>query len=215
MKRLRAAWSGPDHVGRASFSDTRATDPMSTVTATQPTLKRAVSRWEIVGLALNDVIGSGVYLLPAAAAALLGAASVWAVLLAGFAVLLLVLCFAEAASYFDEPGSGYLYTREAFGAFIGFEVGWMTWLARIASVASLSNGFALALGYLWPAASAGTGRIGVIAGSIALLTWINVVGVKSGARTAVAFTIAQIVPLLVFVVAGVFAVDWGRVFPVP
>jgi amino acid transporter len=140
---------------------------------------------------------------------------VWAVLLAGFAVLLLVLCFAEAASHFDEPGSGYLYTREAFGAFIGFEVGWMTWLARIASVASLSNGFALALGYLWPAASAGTGRIAVITGSIALLTWINVVGVKSGARTAVAFTIAKIVPLVVFVVAGVFVVDWGRVFPVP
>ena len=68
----------------------------------------------------------------------------WAVLLAGLAVLLLVLCFAEAGSHFDEPGSGYIYTREAFGAFIGFEVGWMTWLARIASIASLSNGFAQA-----------------------------------------------------------------------
>src|SRR5688500_19172180 len=173
MKRLRAAWSGPDHVGRASFSDTRATDPMSTVTATQPTLKRAVSRWEIVGLALNDVIGSGVYLLPAAAAALLGAASVWAVLLAGFAVLLLVLCFAEAASHFDEPGSGYLYTREAFGAFIGFEVGWMTWLARIASVASLSHGFALALGSFCPAANAGLGRVGLFAGSRAVVSLCN------------------------------------------
>ena len=73
--------------------------------ATSTSLRRAVTRWEIVGMSMNDVIGSGVYLLPAAAAALLGPASVWAVLLAGFAVLLLVLCFAEAGSHFDEPGA--------------------------------------------------------------------------------------------------------------
>jgi APA family basic amino acid/polyamine antiporter len=186
-----------------------------TALASGPTLRRAVSRWEIVGLALNDVIGSGVYLLPAAAAALLGPASVWAVVLAGLAVALLVLCFAEAASHFDEPGSGYLYTREAFGEFIGFEVGWMTWLARVASVASLSNGFAQALGFLWPAAGAGVTRAVVIALPLMLLTWINVVGVKQGARVAVGLTIAKVLPLLFFVGVGIFAVDWSRVFPVP
>ncbi len=83
-------------------------------------MRRAVSRWEIVGFSVNDVIGSGVYLLPAGAAAILGWASVGAVVLAGIAVLLLVLCFAEAASYFDRPGSAYVYTREAFGDFAGF-----------------------------------------------------------------------------------------------
>src|SRR5947208_1947483 len=121
-------------------------------------MRRAVSRWEIVGFSVNDVIGSGVYLLPAAAAAILGAASVGAVVLAGIAVLLLVLCFAEAGSYFDRPGSAYVYTREAFGDLVGFEVGWMTWLARVSAVSSLSVGFAQALGYLWPAANAGWGR---------------------------------------------------------
>ena len=84
-------------------------------------LTRAVSRWEIVGLALNDVVGSGVYLLPAGAALLLGWVSVWAVVAAGAAVLLVVLCFAEAASHFDGPGSAYLYARTAFGDFVGFE----------------------------------------------------------------------------------------------
>src|ERR1700686_784916 len=73
----------------------------------RPGLLRAVSRWQIVGLVLNDVIGSGVFLLPAGAAALLGGASVGAVVLAGVAVLLVVLCFAEAASHFDQPGSAY------------------------------------------------------------------------------------------------------------
>ena len=61
-------------------------------------LVRAVSRWQLVGMAINDVVGSGVYLLPATAAAMLGSASVWAVIVAGFAVSLLVLCFAEASN---------------------------------------------------------------------------------------------------------------------
>lgn len=176
-----------------------------------PTLVRAVSRWQIVGLAFNDVIGSGVYLLPAAAAALLGPASVGAVVLAGCAVALLVLCFAEAGSYFDEPGGGYLYTREAFGPFVGFEVGWMTWLARIASVASLSAGFALATSFLWPEAAGGWQRAVVITVPLVILTWINVIGVKAGARVAVGLVIIKTMPLVLFVAVGIFAVDWSLV----
>jgi amino acid transporter len=177
----------------------------------RPALRREVSRWEIVALSINDVIGSGVYLLPAAAAALLGAASILAVVLAGVAVGLLVLCFAEASSYFDEPGGGYLYTREAFGSFIGFEVGWMTWLARIASVASLSNALALATTFVWPGAASGLPRVILITVSLAILAWINVVGVKAGARVAVVLVVAKTVPLLFFIVAGFFFVDWAQV----
>jgi len=179
----------------------------------RPGLVRAVSRWQIVGLAINDVIGSGVYLLPAAAAALLGNASILAVVLAGLAVALLVLCFAEAASYFDEPGAGYIYTREAFGNFIGFEVGWMTWLARVASIASLANGFAQATAFLWPPAATGVPRVALIVGLIALLTWINVVGVKQGARTAVVLTIAKTAPLVIFILIGIFYVNWSTLSP--
>lgn len=179
-----------------------------------PGLVRAVSRWQIVGLAVNDVIGSGVFLLPAAAAALLGGASFVAVIVAGCAVALLVLCFAEAASYFDEPGGAYLYTREAFGEFVGFEVGWMTWLARIASVASLSAGFAVATTFVLPDADTGWTRVGVITIPLAILTVINVMGVKPGARVAVGFAIAKTVPLVVFVAFGIFAVDWSRLGPI-
>ena len=185
----------------------------STPSSSAPALRRVVTRWELVGIAINDVIGSGVYLLPAAAALLLGPASVWAVLLAGFAVLLLVLCFAEAASHFDQPGSGYLYTREVFGDFVGFEVGWMTWLARVASVASLANGFAQALTFIWPGANDGFMRVLVIGVPLAILTWINIIGVKHGARVAVGFTIAKLLPLVVLILAGVFAIDWTLLAP--
>ena len=179
-------------------------------------LLRAVSRWQIVALSVNDVIGSGVYLiLPVAAAQLLGPASVWAILVAGFAVLLLVLCFAEASSLFDRPGGAIVYTQAAFGDFVGFEVGWMTWIARISSIAGLSVFFARAVGYLWPAAKSGVGQWLTIVLPLLVLTAINVRGVKSGAHTAVVLAWGKVVPLVLFVVVGIFWVDWNRIFPVP
>lgn len=175
---------------------------------------RAVSRWEVVALSLNDVIGGGIYLLPAAAALYLGNASVWAVFGAGCTVLLLVLCFAEAGSLFDEPGSSYVYARTAFGGFVGFEVGWMTWISRVAALSGLSAGFAQAVVFLWPAATGGLWRDLTIAAPLLVLTWINVLGVKSGARTSVYFAIGKIVPLVAFIGIGIFAVSWNRIFPV-
>jgi amino acid transporter len=176
-------------------------------------LKRVVTRWEVVALSINGVIGSGVYLLPAAAAAFLGPASLWAIPLAGLAVLLLALCFAEAGSHFDEPGAGYVYTREAFGEFAGFQVGWMTWLTRVASGAALWSGFAQALTYFWPGAMEGATRFAVITVPLALVVWINIRGVKQGARLAVGLTIAKVVPLLFLVVVGLPAVDGSLLSP--
>jgi basic amino acid/polyamine antiporter, APA family len=195
--------------GRALTPETERIDPKTG-------LLRAVSRWQIVALSVNDVIGSGVYLiLPVAAAQLLGPASVWAILAAGFAVLLLVLCFAEASSLFDRPGGAIVYTQAAFGDFVGFEVGWMTWIARISSIAGLSVFFARAVGYLWPVARSGVGRWATIVLPLLVLTWINLRGVKSGARTAVVLAWGKVLPLVLFVAVGLFFVDWGRIFPVP
>ena len=179
----------------------------------QPELVRAVGRWQLFGLAINDVIGSGIFLLPAAAAALIGPASLWAILLAGLAVTLLVLCYAQAASYFDQPGGGYLYAREAFGPFVGFEVGWMLVLTRIASAAALSNGLAEAVTHFWPGAASGGARIAIVVGSLAFLVGINVVGVRSAARTGVLLAIAKVVPLLMFVAIGAFYVDRAAAAP--
>lgn len=178
--------------------------------AARPALLRAVSRWQVVGLAINDVVGSGIYLLPAAVAALLGAASVWAVVLAGLAGALLVLCFAEASSHFDQPGGAYLYTREAFGSFIGFEVGWMTWLGRVSAIASLANGLVLVGGYFWPAAGSGWARALILCGVILGLAGTNVWGVKAGARTAAVLAIAKILPLLFFILVGAWFIEGSR-----
>jgi APA family basic amino acid/polyamine antiporter len=178
-----------------------------------PGLLRAVSRWQIVSLSVNDVIGSGVYFLPATVALSLGPASPLAVLAAGLCVLLVVLCFAEAGSLFDKPGGAYVYTRAAFGDFIGFEVGWMTWMARISAAASLSVGFSRALVPLWEGFADGWVRNAAITLSLLGLTAINVIGVKHGARTAVVLVLGKVAPLVVLIFVGIFAVDWSRVVP--
>ncbi|MGH9369246.1 MAG: APC family permease, partial [Thermoanaerobaculia bacterium] len=63
-------------------------------------------------------------------------------------------------------------------------------------------------------ARAGAGKWATILAGLAVLTWINVRGVKSGARTAVVLTWGKLLPLALFVAVGLFAVDWSRVFPV-
>lgn len=183
---------------------------MSAPPPAPPQLLRAVSRWQIVGLSINDVIGSGIYLMPALVFLHLGAFSLASVVLAGVAVALLVCCYAQAASYFDRPGGSYLYAREAFGPFAGFQVGWTIWLTRISSAAALGNALADAVARFWPAAGAGGGRLLVVAGALGALTAINVVGVRSAARTGVILVLGKLVPLLVFVALGLFHLDWDR-----
>src|SRR5438477_10270755 len=113
-------------------------------------LVRAVGLWGLVAMCINAVVGSGVFLLPTESYKLLGAFSLWAPLIFAVPVFILVLCFAEAASHFTEPGGAYLYARTAFGDFVGFETGWMNWLARLTSLASLTNGFVISLARLSP-----------------------------------------------------------------
>ncbi len=183
---------------------------IDSTTTPRPTLRRAVGRWQLYGLSINDVIGSGIYLLPAAAAALLGPASLWGILLAGLAVSLLVLCYAQAASYFDQPGGSYLYAREAFGPFVGLEVGWMQVLTRIASAAALANGLAEAVTHFWPGAASGGARIAIVTGSLAFLVAINIIGVRAAARTGVFLAIAKVVPLLMFIAIGAAFADLSQ-----
>lgn len=192
-------------------------NPENTTTTSKdsPGVVRAVGRWQLVGLSINDVVGSGIFLLPAGAAMLLGPASIWAVLLAGLAVALLVLCHAQAASYFDRTGGAYLWAREAFGPLAGFEVGWMLMLTRIASAAALANGLADAVTHFWPAAAHGGVRLLIVVGSLVGLVAINIIGVRSAARTGAFLAVSKLIPLALFIAIGAFFVDLSTATPMP
>jgi len=178
---------------------------------TAPALPRVLGRWDLTAIGVNQVVGSGIFVLPAAVAALVGAASsplVWVA--AGFVNALIVLCFAEAGTRFQKAGGPYLYAREAFGPLVGFEVAWMIWLTRVASQAALANALALYLGYFWPGATEGAGRILVLTATIGLLAGINIWGVRYGSWTINLFTVGKLAPLGLFILLGLFFVDGER-----
>ena len=121
----------------------------------RPSLVRALGRWDLTAIGVNQVIGGSVFLMPALVAAEVGAWAPWFFVVVGLQSLLIAVCFAEAASRFDQTGGPYLFARAAFGRFASFEMGWMLWYVRAASWASIINGLADALGFYWPALAAG------------------------------------------------------------
>ena len=173
-------------------------------------LRRELGRWDLTAIGVNQVIGGAIFLVPSEIAWRLGGWSLLAYVLAGLASMAVALCFAEAGSRFETTGGPYLYTRAAFGPFVAFEVGWMLWVTRVVSLASVLNGIALALGYYLPALAGGAGRIGVIVGLVCLVTAINARGIRQSSWAVNAFTIGKLMPLGVLIGVGLFHLDAGR-----
>jgi len=145
--------------------------------------------------------------LPAKIYALAGSYSLPAFLVCAFFIVLLVLCFAEVASRFVDTGGPYLYARTAFGSFVGFEVGWLMWLTRLTGFAALCNLLVGYLGYFYPAATAGVGRVVTIVAVVGAYVLINILGIRASAMTSNVFTVGKLIPLLVFVGVGAFFIE--------
>src|SRR2546427_1473506 len=191
--------------------------PMPAVTAptSAPTLRRALGRWDLTAIGVNQVIGGAIFLMPSQVAAQIGACAPIGMILMGIASLSVALCFAEVGSRFEGTGGPYLYTRAAFGRFAGFEVGWMQWFTRASSQASIMSGIAVALGYYWPVLTTGWPRHLVLACVTAALAWINVRGIRQSAWLVNALTIGKLVPLTLFIVVGIFFIDPSRLTSLP
>src|SRR4029078_4043213 len=140
--------------------------------------------------------------MPALVAAQIGSWSWIAVGMVGCLAMLIALNFAEAGSRFEGRGGGYLYARTAFGRFPGFEVGWMLWVTRVTSWASVINGLADALGYYWPAIPSGAWRQAVIGAVVGAILTINLRGIRQSAWTVNALTIGKLAPLALFIAIG-------------
>src|SRR5258705_11479524 len=116
-------------------------------------LVRGVRRWDLVAITINGVIGAGIFGLPAKVFSLIGPYSLVAFGVCALVVTLIILCFAEVGSRFNETGGPYLYAREAFGPTVAFEVGWLMWLARLTAFAANCNLLVNYLRYFWPQAT--------------------------------------------------------------
>jgi amino acid transporter len=167
-------------------------------------LVRAIGRWSMAALTVNCIIGSGVFGLPSVLANLLGRASVAAVVLAAFAMAIIMGCFAEVASRFAHTGGPYLYAQEAFGRFMGIQVAWLVWFVRLTSCAANANLFVTYLGEFWPQSTRPAMKLAILTLLIGLLAAINFRGVKAGTHVSTSFTVAKLASLVFVILAGGF-----------
>ena len=170
-------------------------------------LSREIRKWDLVALLINVTVGAGILKLPADVQRLVGNYSLLAFVVCAVIIGLIALCFAEVGSRFSGTGGPYLYARATFGPTTAFLVGWLMWLTRLAGFATLVQVFVAYLAYFWPAAQSGIPRAAIIAGLVLLLTAINLIGVKESARTSDVLTVSKLIPLVLFVIVGLFFIN--------
>src|SRR3954463_12646401 len=137
-------------------------------------LVRALGVRQLTASIINVTVGAGIFVLPAAAAATLGAAAPIAYIVCAVLMALIVCCFAAAGSRVSLTGGVYAYVEVAFGPFVGFLAGVLYMLMATFAVASVASAFAASVGALWTPVATAAGRAAVIGGLFAALAAVNV-----------------------------------------
>jgi amino acid transporter len=170
-------------------------------------LVRGIRRWDLVAITINGIIGAGIFGLPSKVYSLIGTYSLIAFLVCALVVALIILCFAEVSSRFDETGGPYLYAREAFQPAVAFEIGWLIWLARITAFAANCNLLINYLSFFWVPATSPIWRAMIIVFVVIVLAVINLLGIRQAAIVSNVFTVGKLVPIILFIAAGLFFIS--------
>jgi basic amino acid/polyamine antiporter, APA family len=170
-------------------------------------LKKALSRFDLIMIAIGSTIGSGIFLTPALIANSLHSPTyiiiIW--LVGGLLILCGALTFAELGALMPQAGGVYVYLSEGYGKLFGFLYGWAYILVvNTGGIAALSVAFTTYLAYFFPMSPVVLKIVAVC--GILFLTIINVVGVKVGGIFSDVFTVLKLIGIF-----GVIAVGfiWG------
>jgi len=172
-------------------------------------LIRALGIPTLTASIVNATIGAGIFVLPAAVAGGLGPAAPIAFIICALAMVLIVTSFAIAGSRVSLTGGLYAYVEVAFGPYVGFLAGVLLWLTNVLAVAGVASAIAASIAQVVPFVQGGVGRTLVLLLIFASLAIINIRGVRIGAGTVATMTIAKLLPLLLFIGAGVFFLKPG------
>ena len=167
---------------------------------------RGIGRWDLVALMVNITIGSGILGLPAKLFALTGVYSVLALVLCAILVAIVAICFAEVGSRFTHSGGPYLFTRTAFGATPGFIVGWLYWVSRVLTFATICNLLVVYLARMAPALQGPAARVVIISVVVVAIWLVNLVGIRQATIVSNGLTTLKVTLLLVFGVIGILTV---------
>ena len=174
-------------------------------------LRREIGRLGVATIAMNGVIGSGIFALPAVAIAQAGYFSPWLFVLCGILILSIALTLARAASFFEITGGPVVYATHAFGRYVGFQTGLLIYVSRVAAIAASANLIVSHAAALWSPLSAGGARVAAILAYVFLATMANVAGLRSGMAAVYAMSLLKLAPLLLLILVGVPSVEWGLV----
>lgn len=153
-------------------------------------------------LVVNGLIGAGIFGLPSGAAALAGEYSVLVYAFCALLILPIILCFAELGSYFRGTGGPIRYGTLAFGPFVGFQGGWLYYLARLISFSANTVLLTDSIAYFIDGARTGTGRIISLAVICVGLSVINVLGSIESIRSMTLFTVIKFAVLILLPLGG-------------
>jgi amino acid transporter len=170
-------------------------------------LIRAIGVPGLTANIVNSTIGAGIFVLPALVAKGLGPAAPIAFICCAVAMVLFVTCFAIAGSRVSLTGGLYAYVEVAFGRYVGFLAGVLYGITAISAVAGVGNVLVDSLGGLLPLLTNPIVRIGLMLLVYLLLVIINVRGVRGGAGAVGAITVTKLLPILLFIVVGVFFIN--------
>jgi basic amino acid/polyamine antiporter, APA family len=170
-------------------------------------LVRAIGVRGLAANTVNNVIGSGIFVLPAVVAATLGASAIIAYVICAIAAGLIGLSFAAAGSRVSAPGGTYAYTESAFGSFVGFLTGVLFWFgSQMIAAAAIATVFVGSLAALVPQLGDPIPRAVLLIVLYAALAALNIRGVRTGIGIVETFTAAKVLPLLLLVIVGAFFV---------
>jgi amino acid transporter len=164
-------------------------------------LRRDIGLTGSAFLAFNGIVGAGIFGLPGTLHEKFGGFAPWLFLLFLIPILLIALPFARVASMHSTTGGPVAYVAP-FGPMVTFQVGWLYYAARITALAANANIFAVYAAKLWSPLGTAPGRAATIAALVALLTWINIVGVKRAIRALDLLTLLKALPLVVLALWG-------------
>jgi basic amino acid/polyamine antiporter, APA family len=175
--------------------------------SSESSLLRSIGTFGLAASIVNVTIGGGIFRLPADMAATLGATAPIAYLLCAAAMGLIVLCIAEAGSRVTMTGGPYAYVEVAFGPFVGFLAGFLLWMLLTFAMAAVATVLVASLGALVPMLASRGASAAALVAIYAVFATINIMGVERGARVNSALTVAKILPLLLLITGGLFAID--------
>ncbi len=175
--------------------------------------RRGLGALDVFCLGLNAIIGSGIFLFPGTLAALMGPSSILAFGICGILLITVALCYAELGAMLKGNGGSALYARAAYGESVGYGVGLVAWAAALLSWAAVASILAAHLSYFHEIFAAPPVKKLIAAGGILVFGALNYRGIKTGARTVNFLTIAKVLPLAVFLLAGLGSFDSSRLTP--